>query len=447
MDTELAERIALFRFGVIAPLVDRHLSRGERGRMMNEIVAATWQIPGSQRTSVGRSTVEKWLTRYLQSGGDIESLKPRHRSDKGECRSMDSETEAALVALKQELRDHSLQALLSVAKTRRIIDSRFNASKQSIYRLFARHGMNGSTSHPIDRRKFETELPNDLWQSDCMHGPRIPVDGIVRKTYLFAVIDDHSRLIPHAQFYLHENIECFRDCLLEALEKRGLPRRLYVDNGSAFRTHQLRYGCARLGIALLHSRPGIPEGRGKIERLFRTIRSQLTPLLGEATSLEELNTGLSRWVENDYHQRKHSSTAQTPLERYLAGLHALRAAPADLRQYFRVPARRKVDKDRSVSLNGKLYEAPTGLIGQWVTLLYHKHDPSRVEVIAQVSGSADAEERSYGFLTPLDTGINSKVRRTANLDIDLLPATDPPQQSYRGGSLFEQDDLGQEDSP
>ncbi len=446
MNKELAERIALFRFGVIAPLVDRHLSRGERERVINEIVTGTWQIPGSPRTSIGRSTLEKWLSRYRASGADIESLKPQQRSDKGSCRSLDSETEAALLTLKQELRDYSLHALLSQARSRGIINSQFRVSKQSIYRLFARHGLNASTSHPVDRRKFETELPNDMWQSDCMHGPKIPADGRMRKTYLFAIIDDHSRLIPHAQFYLHENIECFRDCLLAALEKRGLPRRLYVDNGSAFRTHQLRYGCARLGIALLHSRPGIPEGRGKIERLFRTVRSQLMPLLTQATSLEELNTGLTEWVEEDYHHREHSSTAQTPLKRYLASLHALRAAPSDLREHFRVPARRKVDKDRSVSLGGRLYEAPVGLIGQWVTLLYHKHDPTRVEVIAQASGATDREERSYGFLTPLDTGINSRVRRTAGRDIDLLPADEPAHDSYRGGSLFEKTSLFQEDS-
>ena len=155
------------------------------------------------------------------------------------------------------------------------------------------------------------------------------------------------------------------------------------------------------------------------------------PLLSKATSLEELNTGLSRWVEQDYHQRKHSSTAQTPLERYLKHLHALRTAPADLREYYRIPIQRKVDKDRSVSLKGRLYEAPVGLIGQWVTLLYHKYDLSRVEVIF--------DERSYGFLTPLDTGVNSRIRRTANLNIDLLSSGDPPQDSYRGGSLFEED--------
>jgi transposase InsO family protein len=303
---ELAERIALFRFGVITPLIDRHLSRGERERILNQIVEGTWQVPGSTRTSIGRSTVEKWLSMYLRSGANIESLKPLKRSDRGKSRSINTEIEAALIALKQEFRDYSLHALLATARSRGIIDGKFKASKQSIYRMFARHGLHGAVSHPVDRRKFEAELPNEL-----------SVEGVMRKSYLFAVIDDHSRLIAHAEFYLRENIDCYRDCLIQALEKRGLPRKLYLDNGAAFRTHQLRYACARLGIALLHSEPGVPEGRGKIERLFRTIRSQLMPTLRDVSSLEALNTGLNAWIE-EYHQRVHSSISQTPLKRYLA---------------------------------------------------------------------------------------------------------------------------------
>lgn len=431
MDKQTAERVALFRFGVIAPLVDRHLSRGERERILEQIVASSWQIPGSTRTSIARATVEKWLGRYLRSGANIESLTPQIRSDKGTCRSMDGESEAALVALKREFPNYSLQALLQVARQRNVVDSRFRASKQSVYRMFARHGVNVTNPVAVDRRKFEAELPNDLWQSDCMHGPKIPVGAAMRKTYLFAIIDDHSRLIPHAQFYLNETIGCFRDCLLQALEKRGLPRRLYTDNGSAFRTHQLRYGCAQLGIALLHSEPGVPEGRGKIERLFRTVRSQLRPLLTCATSLEELNQGLWRWIEKDYHNRRHSATAMSPLERYLAQLHAIRPAPADLRDYFRIPVVRKVDKDRTVSLNGRLFEAPVGLIGRKVTLLYHHNDPLRVEVIF--------DERSYGFLVPLNPGVNGRIRRTANQDIELEPPNAPPNKNqYHGGTLFEE---------
>jgi putative transposase len=62
-----------------------------------------------------------------------------------------------------------------------------------------------------------------------MNGPRVINEKKLRKSYLFAVIDDHSRLIPHAKFYLSETIESLRDCLLSALAKRGLPRRLYAD--------------------------------------------------------------------------------------------------------------------------------------------------------------------------------------------------------------------------
>ena len=156
---------------------------------------------------------------------------------------------------------------------------------------------------------------------------------------------------------------------------------------------------------------------------------QFLPLLPKELTLQMLNERLMAWIDEEYHQRVHSSTKQSPLKRYLAHLEALRPAPKDLWDYFRVPARRKVDKDRTVSLNGDLFEAPPGLIGKTVTLLYHKHDPKRVEVLL--------EEKSHGFLMPLNVGINSRVRRRARQNTELVsdePAEDP---QYRGGSLFE----------
>ena len=133
------------------------------------------------------------------------------------------------MALKRELPAASLPVLLKMARQRHILPSRISVSLPSLYRLFKRHGLDKDARLPEDRRRFECELANDLWQSDCMHGPRVLVEGKLRKSYLFAILDDHSRLIPHAQFYLAENLESFRDCLLCALEKRGLPRKLYVD--------------------------------------------------------------------------------------------------------------------------------------------------------------------------------------------------------------------------
>ena len=235
MDEEHKQRIAfLFRFGVIADLVGRRkLEPGKREAIIRELADQQWDIPFSTKTSISRSTIREWLRRYRLGGERLESLFPKEREDAGVARSIDPETELALVELKRQLPPRTpLSVLLRVAR------------------------------QPQDRRRFEAELPNDLWQADCMHGPRVLVDGTARKSYLFACIDDHSRLITAAGFSLRENLECFQDCLLRALAARGLPRKLYVDNGPLFRSQRLSYACASLGIALLFATPYTPQGKG-----------------------------------------------------------------------------------------------------------------------------------------------------------------------------------------
>ena len=123
-----------------------------------------------------------------------------------------------------------------------------------------------------DKRHFEASHPNEIWQSDVMHGPYVQVEGRARKTYLIAVIDDHSRYIVHAEFYLAETITNFLDCLRQAILARGLPQKLYTDNGACFKTSHLEQVSAQLGIAIKHTRPYTPQGRGKIERWFKTVR-------------------------------------------------------------------------------------------------------------------------------------------------------------------------------
>jgi len=434
MDQELRKQISLFRFGLISPLVSRKgMSRGEQEAILRDIMAQGWQIPGSPRSSIARSTVLRWVALYEKSGNRIESLEPQPRKDRGTSRTFNHEIEAALVTLRKEHSAISLPVFVKLARARNILDAAEKGpSKDSLYRLFKRHGLEKDTRLPEDRRRFETEMPNDMWQSDCMHGPQVAFEGKFRKAYLFAIIDDHSRLITHAQFYLSESLDSFRDCLIPALEKRGLPRRLYVDNGAAFKSNALAYTCGRLGIALLHSRPYIPEGRGKIERFFLTVRKQFLPILPDELSLERLNELLTEWIDGEYHRRVHSSTGQTPIARYLAKVTLLRPAPKDLRDYFRVAVRRKVAKDRTITLLGRNFEAPVGLIGQTVTLLFHERDPERGEIVK--------DEVSHGFLVRLDLLVNSRIRRTQNRRTEIIPqppeppAPQPP--TPRSGSLF-----------
>jgi len=430
MDEDVKKEIGRFRFGVIADLVGRKLTRGERQRILREKSQAQWDIPHSTRTRISRSTILYWLRRYEESGGRLESLYPDHRSDKDTSRALEAETARALIRLKQEYRGATLPAVLREAKRRGVVPAQFRVSKATLYRFFKRQGLDEDASPPVDRRRFEAELPNDIWQSDAMHAVKALVNGKLRKTYLFAFIDDMSRFIPHAEFYLNEGIESYTDALRQALAKRGLPRKLYVDNGPAFASCHLGHVTASLGIALVHSKPYQPEGRGKMERWFRTVRERFLSLTPDGLPLSVLNRYLAEWIESDYHTAVHASTGEAPMVRYLRHVHLIREAPKDLDDYFRKRALRRVAKDRTVALNGRLYEAPLELIGKQVTLLYHDHDPGRIEI--HLAGE------SVGRLVPLDLQLNCRIRRRHLLEI--LPKDSPPRPSQKPvmttGKLF-----------
>ena len=427
MDEAAKKEIAVFRFGVIADLVGRKLARGEKERIIREKASCRWEIPFSTRSRISRGTIIAWARAYARSH-TLESLYPDDRKDKGRPRVMDEETQASLVRLKNEMRGISLRVLIKEAKARGILPGRLTVSHATIYRIFKLHGVTRKDIAYPDRRRFEAELPNDIWQSDCLHGPKVMHDGKMRKTYLFAFIDDMTRLVPHAEFYLNERIDSFIDAFIGALSKRGLPRKLYVDNGPAFSTQVLRHATASLGIALIHSRPYKPEGRGKVERFFRTVRMQLLSTIKDGITLDELNQRLGEFIDL-YHISRHSSTKEAPLARYGNHLHLIREAPKHLMDHFRKRVIRKVDRDRVVSLDGRLYEAPVALIGLSVTLLYHDSDLSRVEVIHNGV--------SCGMLIPLDVHINARVKRSHHT-VDIIPGTTvlPEGRPIKDGQVF-----------
>ncbi len=404
MDEEIKKQIAVFRFGVIADLVTGgKLDRGEVARLVREKSERRWEIPGTNRSRVSRSTIGHWIRLYRRGGCKLEALYPRDREDEGIRRTLDTETAEALVKLRGELPRAPIPRLIEELRRRRIVGPEEPLSPSAVYRFLHRQGLMHPEGPPaVDRRRFEAEGPNELWQADALHGPMVMIDGRRRKSYLIAFIDDHSRLIPHGQFYLSEGVESYLDCLRQGLLKRGLPRRIYVDNGSALRSHHLEQVSASLGIALIHSRVREPAGRGKIERFFRTVReSFLSTFKGE--DLVALNQAFTQWVDTWYHNRIHSSTDQRPIERFAAGIECIRSAPRNLEDHFRKTARRRVERDRAVVFQNRLYEAPTSLIGKRVSLLSHDHDPHRIEIVY--------EGRSHGFLIPTDLVVNTRVRR------------------------------------
>lgn len=403
MNEKQQEEVALFRFGVISDLVCTRLDPGELASHIRNKSQQRWHIPHSGRTRISESTIRRWVRLYERSDRNLQSLYPVPRSDRGKSRQMDEETLLSLVKLRKEMPGLPVVRLLSEMEKRNLFPPGMSISLSTAYRILKREGLSGRISvNKVDRRRYEAEYPNDIWQSDVMHGPQVEVNGKKHKAYLIAFQDDHSRLLPHAQFYLSERLTSWLDAFRQALLFRGVPRKLYVDNGAAFRSRHLERICGSLGIALIHTPPYTPQGRGKIERFFRTVRSQfLSCFLGGA--LNDLNIAFDLWMREDYHQRIHSSTGQSPLNRFGLHVEMIRKPPADLEDHFRKEVRRRVTKDRTVSIDKRLYEAPTRFIGEQLSLLYHEHKPDKVEIIHKGS--------SHGNLVPLDLQINANAKR------------------------------------
>jgi len=407
MTEEQKKQIGVFRFSVIHEFVGSVvLDYGEQQRLLKQKCAHKWQIPYSDRTRISRATILSWVKRYKDSGGKLESLYPKDRHDKQKSRVIDARTAANLIAVRKTMPAATVPALIKVMAQRNLVSAGTRLKTTTVYRFLHNQQLMKVAIGCCDRRKFEAELPNDLWQSDVMHGPLVAAAPRQKKSYLIAFIDDHSRLVPYAQFYLSENLEAFLDAFEKALLKRGLPRKLYTDNGSAYRSKHLEHITASLGIALVHAQPYQPQGKGKIERFFRRVRQQFLSTIQPGLCLDTLNEQFELWLRQDYHNKTHAAIGTTPAARFTAKMECIRSAPDNLSDHFRCIARRKVARDRTVTLNGRLFEAPVPLIGQRVDLLYHHDRPEKVEVrLAQ---------KSYGYLQAVDLAVNCRVKRDKN---------------------------------
>jgi putative transposase len=433
-DTDYRQAVALFRYGLIADLV--RLQPGAKGlyALIEQKAASEYAIPGSTRTRVAAETLRDWLKAYRRGG--FNALLPKPRADRGQSRALPPEVVDALLEVKEGNPALSVQLVIREARKRPEVPPDLPLPNSTIHRLLARHGlMDKPRGEPsdADRRRFAFQQAGELWMSDVMHGPSVFLaDRTKRKTYLIAFIDDATRVIPYAAFTLAENTAAFLPVLKQAILRRGLPQRLYVDNGANYRSQHLALVCAKLGIALIHARPYRPQGKGKIERWFKTVRGQLsTRLVAEDTaSLAALNRRLWAWVEGEYHHAPHRALgATTPLAQWAQTGEAVRFPEPDLNldDLFLFEAQRKVQKDRTVSLNGVLYEVDAALVGEKVTLRF---DPSAApERPVQVCHQGRFVEQAK----PVQTYANCFVKRNRpswTLDVDG-PAPEPSPSALK----------------
>ncbi len=369
--------VALFRYGVVADLVQ--LPAGTKGLydLIRQKAERDFVIPGSTRIRIASETIRDWLKAYRKGGFD--ALMPKPRADRGQTRVLPQHVADLLLSIKEQHPKLSVRLCIARARASGKVQAELPLPHSTVHRLLTQHGLmrkNPEDPTTLDRRRFAFEKAGEMWISDVMYGPSVFIEGRTkRKTYLIAMLDDATRVVPYAAFALSESTQAFLPVLKQAFMRRGIPQRLYVDNGANYRSRQLALVCAKLGIALIHARPYQPQGKGKQERWFRTVRMQLLPQLTaeDTQSLNALNRRLWAWVEGEYHQSPHRGLDNmTPLHRWSQDAEAVRLVDGrlDLDDLFLFEATRKVQKDRTVSLNGVVYEVDAALVGQNVTLRY-----------------------------------------------------------------------------
>jgi len=370
---ERARRIGLFRYMLIREAADPSLTGRQRGKLVRALAAMTHTDPDGRSIRVTRWTLDRWIAEWQRAGFDALVPSPRQSQPR---------TPAEVLELASALKKENPGR--SAAQIRRILSVQHGwaPDERTLQRMFVRTGLNlVDTDGPVTPGvfgRFEADRPNEIWTGDALHGPRI--DG--RKTYLFAFIDDHSRAVVGHRWGFAEDTVRLAAALRPALAARGVPEHVYVDNGSAFVDSWLLRACAKLGIKLVHSAPGRPQGRGKIERFFRTVNDGFVVEIAAAEGkpgrqvrdLAEMNRLFTAWVENVYHRRTHSETGMAPLARWMTGAPFPVPAPADLAEAFRWSEHRTVSKTALVSLHGNRYQVDPHLVGRRVELVFDPFD-------------------------------------------------------------------------
>ena len=447
-ESERDTQIALFRYGLIAHLLFDPLCKGQLERALREIASKTYKIPYSTRTKVGISTLRHYLQLYNQGGFD--ALRPRERSDRRTPRAFPAEVVQKAVALREEQPGRTTPMIVQLLQRDPALhlEQPLNAHTLTTHlralgktrRLVAQTGRSFT--------RFERPAPNDLWQGDAMDGPWLPdplVAGRKKRAYLFCFLDDYSRLVPYAEFFWDEALPRMERVLKVGILRRGIPKAVYVDNGKVYVAHQFEAACASLGIQKIHATPYAPEGKGKQERFFETVRLQFMPEVAVSTiaSLAELNESFWAWLECVYHRAVHSETEQTPLERYQSGAQSVRAAdPELLSKAFLWRETRTVRKDGRIELQGNAYQVDPRFRGRKLELRFDPFDLSHLELFldGQSQGTATIllqnRQRHLQVEHLVEPVAAASAKPASSLDyLALLRAEYQTQQHKAAGSL------------
>lgn len=373
MDEKTRNTIALKKFSIIGPVLNGQVSNN--AEYFRTVASSPIDMPGYGAKNYSYKTLESWLCDYNKNG--LEGLMRGKRCDKGKSRKISPLLGEQIVKRRKDNPRVPITLLYEQMVSDGLIDPK-NISRPTVYRYIEDLSLAGefkATEENAESLRFSHEHVGDLWQGDVMYGPYITVGKKKLQTYLHMFIDDASRYPVYSQFYMSQNFETLRHCFKEAVLRRGIPRLAYTDNGKIYRSQQFEYICASLGCTLLHSQPFVPQGRGKVERMFNTVRMRFLSTINPSTlkDLDDLNQRYFKWLEDDYKHKAHSGlNGLSPHDVLMSQVGKLKLVTDIERtnESFLLRVSRKIQPDATTQIDNILYETDSKFSGKRVEIRY-----------------------------------------------------------------------------
>lgn len=399
--------IGLFRYSLIVPALNNTHGFNSKSEYFKYVASQTHRFNGKDyRFSEG--CLRKWYQKYKAKG--LNSLSNHNRKDKNDSRKLSNEAISRIIELREQF-PHITGVKIYDKLVQENFFSKLDVSRDTVLRYLRKNNLKANQVITVERKMFEMPNVNDCWQSDTSDGPYLKVGKEKYRTKLIMFIDDKSRMIVGFDFFLNDTAINMQSVFKKAIKTYGKPKRLFVDNGGPYDNKQLSMICASLGIELIHAKPYSPESKSKIERSFRTIKDGWMRCTDWNTfeTIEDVKKSLSEFIYHEYNNKIHSTTKETPVERWHAeyvNIIFIDEEKVDLAFLHRIT--RKVRKDRTIKFKDKYYEVPFKYVGQTIEVRYDPLDTNVLFIFENEEKICDIKE--------VDKLSNAKAKRHNCID-------------------------------
>ncbi len=377
---------ALFRYQVISAYLALDPPRGKRRQVLEQLAEKTWMLQSGEVLTVKAETIRYWLRMYRQGG--FEALKDKPRSDKG-IRAIPQDLIDQACKLKLQVPERSIERIIAIMENMQLASPGL-LRRSTLHRALKARGLSKRKLTIPDRKdldRFEADYANNLWQADMLQGPWLPDPkrpGKMRRSYLYAFLDDASRLLLDGRFSFKGDLPALELVLKRALQRYGKPARVYYDNAMVFKAKHMQILCAELGIHRpIHTTPYRPEGHGKIEAFNRfCINNFIAEVkVSNIKTLDQLNEAFFAWVHEEYNHRKHSELGMSPKKRWLRDSSRIEYLDDEkIRIAFLWRELRTPDKTAIIKLFNRSYKVSATLAKRRVEVRYDPEHLHQIEI-------------------------------------------------------------------